>query len=55
VEIKDAKENDLRPSVQTYSFEMTAAINTSAATDGQAKAQATGAAQTPQPAAKGRS
>ncbi len=55
VEIKDAKENDLRPTVQTYSFEMTAAINPSVGTDGQAKAQATGAAQPPQPAAKGRS
>jgi len=55
VEIKDAKENDLRPTVQTYSFEMTAAINNNPATDGQAKAQATGAAQPPQPAVKGRS
>jgi Tfp pilus assembly protein PilN len=55
VEIKDAKENDLRPTVQTYSFEMTAAINTTAGTDGQAKAQATGAAQPPQPTVKGRS
>ena len=55
MEIKDAKENDLCPAVQTYSFAMTAAINTSAGTDGQAKAQATGAAQAPQPATKGRS
>lgn len=55
VEIKDAKENDLRPTVTTYSFTMTAAINTSAAPDGQAKSQPTGAEQPPQPAAKGRS
>jgi Tfp pilus assembly protein PilN len=57
VEIKDAKENDLRPSVTTYSFDMTAAVSATPGpgTDGQAKTQPTGTDQHPQPAAKGRS
>ena len=53
VEIKDAKENDLVPSVTTYGFSMTAAIASQPA--GEAKTQPAGAAQPPQPAAKGRS
>jgi Tfp pilus assembly protein PilN len=55
VEIKDAKENDLRPDVQTFSFTMSAAVSANPGSDAQAKAMATGAQQLPQPAAKGRS
>jgi Tfp pilus assembly protein PilN len=56
VEITEAKENDLEKSVQTFGFQMTAAINPNpapAAPD--AKTQATGTPQPPQPAPKGRS
>lgn len=49
IEIKDAKENDLVPGVETYSFSMTAGI--AGATTGP-KTQTTGATR---PAAKGRS
>jgi len=55
VEIKDAKENDLRLDVQTFSFTMSAAVSANPSSDAQAKAVATGAQQLPQPAAKGRS
>jgi Tfp pilus assembly protein PilN len=57
VEIVEAKEDDLVKSAQTFSFKMTAAINTSAVPAANtAKAQPTGATQTPPPAAaKGRS
>jgi Tfp pilus assembly protein PilN len=55
VEIKDAKENDLRPDVQTFSFTMSAAITPSPVSDGQPKAVPTDTQQVPQPAAKGRS
>src|SRR5271170_192949 len=53
VEIKTAKENDLLPGVETYGFTMTVAI--APQTGGPAKAEAVGAPQPPQPAAKGRS
>jgi type IV pilus assembly protein PilN len=53
VEIKTAKENDLLPGVETYGFVMTVAV--APPTGGPAKAEAVGAPQTPQPAAKGRS
>ena len=53
VEISNAKENDLRPSVTTFGFAMTAAV--AAQPGATAKSQPTGAAQSPQPAAKGRS
>ena len=41
VEIKDAKENDLRPGVETYEFSMSATINAAgiAATSGSGQAQ----------------
>jgi type IV pilus assembly protein PilN len=43
VEIKDAKENDLRPGVETYSFTMSATVNPNgiAATAGQAQTTST--------------
>ena len=53
VEIKDAKENDLRPAVQTYSFSMSVTI--APQQNGAPTTQATGAAQPPPPARKGRS
>src|SRR3984957_1448029 len=55
VEIKDAKENDLRPDVPTFSFTMSAAISAGPVSDGQAKPVVTDAPQVSQPAAKGRS
>jgi Tfp pilus assembly protein PilN len=53
VEIKNAKENDLLPGVETYGFTMT--VTVAPPTGGPAKAEAVGSAQSPQPAAKGRS
>jgi len=53
VEIKDAKENDIRPSVETYGFSMSVTI--APQQNGAATTQATGAAQPPPPARKGRS
>ncbi|HUA02203.1 MAG TPA: PilN domain-containing protein [Candidatus Aquilonibacter sp.] len=53
VEIKQAKENDIRPSVETYQFSMTVSI--SPPSTGAAAAQTTGATQSPSPAPKGRS
>jgi Tfp pilus assembly protein PilN len=53
VEIKNAKENDLLPGVETYGFQMSVAIAQPAS--GQPKPQAVGTTQPPQPAAKGRS
>jgi type IV pilus assembly protein PilN len=53
VEIKNAKENDLLPGVETYGFEMTVSVTPPAA--GQPSTQATSSTQPPQPAAKGRS
>jgi Tfp pilus assembly protein PilN len=55
VEIKEAKENDLRPDVPTFSFTMSAAISAGPVSDGQAKPVVTDAPQVSQPAAKGRS
>jgi type IV pilus assembly protein PilN len=52
IEIKSAKEDDLRPSVETYGFSMSVVI---APPTGPAKAQPAGATQPPPPAAKGRS
>lgn len=51
IEIKDAKENDLVPGVETYLFEMTASI----AGSGGSKTETTGATGAAHPAAKGRS
>jgi len=54
VEIKNAKENDLLPGVETYGFDMT--VNIAPPDSGQASTQPVGATQqAPQPAAKGRS
>jgi Tfp pilus assembly protein PilN len=53
VEIKNTKENDLLPGVETYGFEMTVSITPPAT--GQPATHAVGTSQTPQPAAKGRS
>jgi Tfp pilus assembly protein PilN len=55
VEIKDAKENDLRPDVQTFSFTMSAAVSPNTVSDGQPKAVPTDTEQAPQSSAKGRS
>ncbi len=52
IEIKDAKENDLVPGVETYSFSMTAGI---AAANGGPKTETTGAPAGTRPAGKGRS
>lgn len=51
IEIKDAKENDLVPGVETYLFEMTAGIAGSSGS----KTETTGATGAAHPAAKGRS
>jgi Tfp pilus assembly protein PilN len=53
VEIKTAKENDILPGVETYSFEMTVAINPPPS--GTATTKPADAAQTPPPADRGRS
>ncbi|HTX14794.1 MAG TPA: PilN domain-containing protein [Candidatus Baltobacteraceae bacterium] len=53
VEIKNAKENDIRPSVETYAFSMTVSI--APQTNGVPATQATGATQPPPAAPKGRS
>ena len=54
IEIKSAKEDDLQPGVETYGFEMSAAVASASAAAGGAKTQPTGATPAP-PAAKGRS
>jgi Tfp pilus assembly protein PilN len=53
VEIKNTKENDLLPGVETYGFEMTVSVTPPAAS--QPATQPTSTTQPPQPAAKGRS
>jgi type IV pilus assembly protein PilN len=53
VEIKNAKENDLLPGVETYGFSMTVAI--AQASNGQGKAEPAGTTPPPPPTAKGRS
>jgi len=53
VEIKNAKENDLLPGVETYGFDMT--VNIAPPDSGPPAAQTVGTSQPPQPAAKGRS
>jgi type IV pilus assembly protein PilN len=53
VEIKNAKENDLLPGVETYGFEMT--VNVTPAVAAPPSTQATSTTPPPQPAAKGRS
>ncbi len=53
VEIKNTKENDLLPGVETYGFVMT--VNIALPTTGQPATQAASSPQSPQPAAKGRS
>ncbi len=52
IEIKDAKENDLVPGVETYSFSMTVSI---APANAAPKTETTGTASATGPAAKGRS
>jgi len=54
IEIKSAKEDDLQPGVETYGFEMSAAVASASAAAGGAKTQPTGATPAPPPA-KGRS
>ena len=54
IEIKSAKEDDLQPGVETYGFEMSAAVASASAATGGAKTQPTGATPAPPPA-KGRS
>jgi len=54
IEIKSAKEDDLRPGVETYGFEMSAAVAQTNSTTGGAKTQPAVATQAPPPA-KGRS
>jgi type IV pilus assembly protein PilN len=54
VEIKNTKENDLLPGVETYGFVMTVNIAPPTSTP-QPSTQAVGSTQPPQPAAKGRS
>lgn len=51
IEIKDAKENDLRPSVETFGFSMTASI--AGPKLGAPASQPAGTAQPPRPAPKG--
>jgi type IV pilus assembly protein PilN len=53
VEIKGAKEDDIRPSVETYGFSMSVSI--APQPNGPAETQPTGATQPPPSAAKGRS
>jgi type IV pilus assembly protein PilN len=53
VEIKNTKENDLLPGVETYGFVMN--VNIAPPSTGQATTQPVGSSQPPQPAAKGRS
>jgi type IV pilus assembly protein PilN len=53
VEIKSAKEDDIRPSVETYNFQMSVSIAPQPA--GPATAQPAGSGQPPLPAPKGRS
>jgi len=53
VEIKNTKENDLLPGVETYGFEMTVSVTPPAAS--QPATQPSSTTQPPQPAAKGRS
>jgi type IV pilus assembly protein PilN len=53
VEIKNTKENDLLPGVETYGFEMTVSVAPPAS--GQPATQATSTTPPPAPAAKGRS
>jgi Tfp pilus assembly protein PilN len=53
VEIKNAKENDILPGVETYGFDMT--VSVTPPPTGQASTQPASSTQTPQPAAKGRS
>jgi type IV pilus assembly protein PilN len=53
VEIKEAKEDDLRPAVETYNFSMSVSIAPPA--NGLPATQATGTTQPPAPAPKGRS
>ncbi|MGA8222456.1 MAG: PilN domain-containing protein [Candidatus Acidiferrales bacterium] len=57
VEIKEAKETDIVKSTQTFGFSMTADISPAPPSppEGQPKAQPTGTAPPPPPAAKGRS
>ena len=54
IEIKSAKEDDLQQGVETYGFEMSAAVASTSAASGGAKTQPTGATPAPPPA-KGRS
>jgi type IV pilus assembly protein PilN len=55
IEIKEAKEDDVVKSVQTYNFTMTAAISQTSNPEAQPQAKPAAATPAPQPAAKGRS
>jgi Tfp pilus assembly protein PilN len=56
IELKDAKENDVVPSVQTYSFSMTASVAgaSGGSASSQPASQTARPAQTPMPAGRGR-
>jgi len=55
IEIKNAKEDDIEPGVETYSFEMNVVISPGGTSAEQPKTQAAAATQAPAPAPKGRS
>jgi len=55
IEIKNAKEDDLQTGVETYGFDMSAAVSPTGTAGGGAKTQPTGAQPPPPPPAKGRS
>src|ERR1700693_6372199 len=55
IEIKEAKEDDVVKSVQTYNFTMTATVAQSSVPGGQPEAKPAASAPPPQPAAPGRS
>jgi Tfp pilus assembly protein PilN len=55
IEIKEAKEDDVVKSVQTYNFTMTATVAQSAVPGGQPETKPAASAPPPQPAAPGRS
>src|ERR1700678_1676840 len=55
IEIKEAKEDDILKSVQTYNFTMTANISQSSVPEAEPQAKPAATTPPPQPAAKGRS
>jgi Tfp pilus assembly protein PilN len=55
IELKDAKESDLVPSVQTFEFSMSASVAGSSGSSSSATTKSTGSAQSSRPPARGRS